>query len=96
MTHPAHLWICIFEYIFVPFHRAAVYIRLVQVDRQKVLSHGRSVSGKLLVELQTRKSTADGAGAKKFYNDLTAPLPGWDSHIRDLVVSKRQVRHPDI
>jgi dipeptidyl-peptidase III len=66
----------------------------MQVDREKVLSHGQSVSGKLLVELQVRKSTADGAGAKKFYNDLTTPLPGWDAHIRELVMSKRQVRNP--
>ena len=65
----------------------------MQVDRAKVLSHGQSTSGKLLVELQVRKSTADGVGAKQFYNDLTTPLPGWDTQIREIVISKKQVRN---
>ncbi|KAF8514032.1 aflatoxin-detoxifizyme [Gautieria morchelliformis] len=64
----------------------------IRVDRAKVLSHGQSISGKLLVELQVRKSTADGVGAKKFYNDLTTPLPGWDSQIREIVLSNKQPR----
>ena len=43
------------------------------------------------MELQVRKSTADGAGARTFYNELTTPLPGWESDIRDLVLKKKQV-----
>ena len=66
-----------------------VYIR---VDREKVLKEGKDASGKLLIELQVRKSTADGAGARSFYNELTTPLPGWDGEIRDLVLRKKQVR----
>ena len=62
-----------------------------QVDREKVLKHGREAAGKLLVELQVRKSTADGAGARAFYTELTTPLPGWDGEIRDLVLKKKQV-----
>lgn len=65
-----------------------VYIR---VDRAKVLAEGKDVAGKLLVDLQVRKSTADGAGARTFYNELTTPLPGWDGEIRDLVLKKKQV-----
>ena len=64
----------------------------VQVDRGKVLTHGRDAAGKLLVELQVRKSTADGAGARSFYTELTTPLPGWEGEIRDLVLKKKQVR----
>ena len=64
----------------------------IRVDRDKVFSAGRAASGKLLVELQVRKSTADGAGARKFYNELTTPLPGWDGELRDLVLKKKQVR----
>jgi dipeptidyl-peptidase-3 len=64
----------------------------VQVDRSKVLSHGKSIVGKLLVELQVRKSTADGTGAKEYYTKLTTPLPGWDGEIRDLVLKKKLVR----
>ncbi|KZP31688.1 aflatoxin-detoxifizyme [Athelia psychrophila] len=63
----------------------------VRVDRQKVLSQGRDVAGKLLLELQVRKSTAD-VGAKQYYTTLTAPLPGWDAEIRDLVVKKKLPR----
>ena len=61
-----------------------------QVDREKVLSHGREAAGKLLVELQVRKSTADGSGARSFYTELTNPLPGWAGEIRDLVLKKKQ------
>jgi hypothetical protein len=62
-----------------------------QVDREKVLSHGKEVVGKLLVDLQVRKSTADGPGARKFYTQLTTPLPGWDKDIRDVVLKKKTV-----
>jgi peptidase M49-like protein len=62
-----------------------------QVDREKVLSHGKEVVGRLLVDLQVRKSTADGAGARKFYIQLTTPLPGWDKDIRDVVLRKKMV-----
>ncbi|KIM87068.1 hypothetical protein PILCRDRAFT_815526 [Piloderma croceum F 1598] len=64
----------------------------IRVDRTKVLSHGRDSAGKLLVELQVRKSTADGAGAKEYYTKLTTPLPGWDGEIRDLVLKKKLPR----
>ncbi|KAL0946907.1 hypothetical protein HGRIS_013069 [Hohenbuehelia grisea] len=64
----------------------------VRVDRKKVLENGREVVGKLLVELQVRKSTADGAGAREFYTKLTTPLPGWDGEIRDIVLKKKLPR----
>ncbi|KAI0065345.1 aflatoxin-detoxifizyme [Artomyces pyxidatus] len=66
-----------------------VYIR---VDREKVLKQGKDVVATLLVDLQVRKSTADGAGARQFYTDLTTPLPGWDGEIRDIVLKKKQPR----
>jgi len=64
---------------------------LCQVDRKEVLSRGKEVVGKLLVDLQVRKSTADGAGARQFYTQLTTPLPGWDKDIRDVVLRKKTV-----
>ncbi|KAF9074653.1 aflatoxin-detoxifizyme [Rhodocollybia butyracea] len=64
----------------------------VRVDREKVLSEGKDVVGKLLVSLQVLKSTADGAGARKFYTELTTPLPGWDGEIRDIVLKKKLPR----
>ncbi|KAG1731884.1 peptidase family M49-domain-containing protein [Suillus lakei] len=66
-----------------------LYIRL---DRQKCLARGQDVAGKLLIDLQVRKSTADGAGARDFYTKLTTPLPGWDGEIRDIVLKKKQPR----
>lgn len=66
----------------------------VRVDREAVLARGREAAGTLLVELQVRKSTADGAGARAFYTQLTTPLPGWEGEIRDLVLKKKQVRAP--
>lgn len=62
-----------------------------QVDRERVLSHGKEVVGKLLVDLQVRRSTADGAGARQFYTQLTTPFPGWDKDIRDVVLRKKTV-----
>ena len=56
------------------------------------MKHGREAAGKLLIDLQVRKSTADGPGARAFYTELTTPLPGWDGEIRDLVLKKKQVR----
>jgi len=64
----------------------------VLVNRSKVLSEGKACIGKLLVNLQVRRSTADGAGAREFYNTLTTPLPGWDGEIRDFVIEKNQPR----
>jgi dipeptidyl-peptidase III len=69
----------------------SIYLCPHQVDRSKVLSHGKEVVGKLLVDLQVRKSTADGAGARKFYTHLTTPLPRWDKDIRDVVLRKKTV-----
>ncbi|GJJ12446.1 hypothetical protein Clacol_006688 [Clathrus columnatus] len=63
----------------------------IRVDRQRVLTEGQEVIGKLLVELQVRKSIADGPGSKKYYTELTTPLAGWDGSIRDLVVKKRLI-----
>ncbi|KAF8201843.1 aflatoxin-detoxifizyme [Pholiota molesta] len=64
----------------------------VRVDRSLVLSKGREAAGKLLVELQVRKSTADAAGAREFYTKLTKPIPGWEGEIRDLVLRKKLPR----
>jgi dipeptidyl-peptidase III len=61
------------------------------VDREKVLSLGQQRVGKLLVELQVRKSIADGEGAREYYEKLTNPLPGWDGELRDFVLAKKQV-----
>jgi dipeptidyl-peptidase-3 len=56
-----------------------------------VLKKGREAAGKLLVELQVRKSTADGAGAREFYTNLTKPIPGWEGEIRNIVLQKKLV-----
>ncbi|KAI0650861.1 aflatoxin-detoxifizyme [Trametes meyenii] len=64
----------------------------VRVDRAKVLTEGKAAAGKLLIDLQVRKSTADGPGARAFYDELTTPLPGWDGEIRDLVLRKKLPR----
>lgn len=72
-----------------------IFTLSLQVDKEKVLSQGREVAGRLLVELQVRKSTADGPGARAYYTELTTPLPGWEGEIRDLVLKKKLVsRYP--
>ncbi|KJA27223.1 hypothetical protein HYPSUDRAFT_35833 [Hypholoma sublateritium FD-334 SS-4] len=64
----------------------------VRVDRSLVLSKGREAAGKLLIELQVRKSTADAAGSREYYTNLTKPLVGWEGEIRDLVLRKKLPR----
>ncbi|TFK97989.1 aflatoxin-detoxifizyme [Pterulicium gracile] len=66
-----------------------LYVRL---DRAKVLKDGKEISGKLLTELQVRKSTADGEGAREFYTEVSRPDDAWLGEIRDLVISKKQPR----
>ncbi len=63
----------------------------VRVDREKVLKEGRDAVGKLLVNIQVRKSTADGPGAREFYTELTTPTAGWEGELRDLVLRKKLV-----
>ncbi|KZO99620.1 aflatoxin-detoxifizyme [Calocera viscosa TUFC12733] len=65
---------------------------IIRVDRQAVLKSGRDVFGKLLVDLQIRKSVADGDGARDFYEKLTNPLPNWLGDVRDMVLKKKQPR----
>ena len=65
---------------------------LTQVDRSLVLSKGKEVVAKLLIELQVRKSTADAIGSREFYNNLTEPIQGWEGEIRDIVLRKKLVR----
>ncbi|KAF8894608.1 aflatoxin-detoxifizyme [Infundibulicybe gibba] len=64
----------------------------VRVDRDAVLTRGRDAVGKLLVELQVRKSTADGPGSREYYTNLTKPIAGWEGEIRDLVLKKKLPR----
>ncbi|KAF7363442.1 Dipeptidyl peptidase 3 [Mycena sanguinolenta] len=64
----------------------------VRVDRSRALSEGKAVMGKLLVELQVRKSTADGAGARQYYTDLTNPMEVFSRpEVRNLVLTKKLV-----
>ncbi|KAJ7449805.1 aflatoxin-detoxifizyme [Mycena latifolia] len=64
----------------------------VRVDRSRAISDGKAVMGKLLVELQVRKSTADGAGARQYYTDLTTPMDVFTAELRNLVLKKKLAR----
>lgn len=64
----------------------------VRVDRSLVLSKGKEATGKLLIELQVRKSTADATGSREYYNNLTKPIQGWEGEIRDMVLRKKLPR----
>ncbi|KAJ7155971.1 aflatoxin-detoxifizyme [Mycena crocata] len=63
-----------------------------RVDRARVLSEGKAVMGKLLIELQVRKSTADGAGARQYYTHLTTPMDVFTPELRNLVLKKKLAR----
>ncbi|KAJ7721691.1 aflatoxin-detoxifizyme [Mycena olivaceomarginata] len=65
----------------------------VRVDRSRVLSEGKAVMGKLLVELQVRKSTADGAGAREYYTNLTSPMDPFTTPRNELTSFTRHARY---
>ncbi|EJT99028.1 aflatoxin-detoxifizyme [Dacryopinax primogenitus] len=65
---------------------------IIRVDRQAVLKNGKDVFGKVLVDLQIRKSIADGEGARAFYEKLTNPPENWLGDVRDMVLKKKQPR----
>ncbi|KNZ43808.1 dipeptidyl-peptidase III [Puccinia sorghi] len=72
----------------------------IRVNKQMVLEKGKEIIGKLLIEMQIRKSIADGKGAEskltsilsQFYNELTTPPSQWEGELRDLVIRKKQAR----
>ncbi|GAA5980189.1 hypothetical protein JCM5350_000865 [Sporobolomyces pararoseus] len=64
----------------------------VRVDRQAVLSRSKEVMGKLLLEIQIRKSTGDRKSAEEFYDKLTRPTKEWVEELRPLVLSKKLPR----
>ncbi|BGP40068.1 hypothetical protein JCM10449v2_004026 [Rhodotorula kratochvilovae] len=63
-----------------------------KVDREQCLARGKEVMGRLLLEIQVRKSTGDGPGATKFYKDLTKPDQQWVDELRPLVLAKKLPR----
>ena len=83
----AYIRVCAME----RWHTLESHVNLSQVDRVAVLERGREAVGKILIDLQVRKSTADGPGATEFYTDLTNPIAGWDGELRDLILQKKQV-----
>ncbi|KAJ7709910.1 aflatoxin-detoxifizyme [Mycena rosella] len=64
----------------------------VHVDRARALSDGEAVMGKLLIELQVRKSTAAGDDARAYYTTLTTPLDVFTPELRNLVLKKKLAR----
>ncbi len=62
----------------------------VQIDRSKILSHGRPAIGLLLLKLHIYRSTAQVDECKGFYEELTR-VDGVFLEYRDLVVGEKRV-----
>lgn len=62
-----------------------------QINRELVATKGHEAVGRLLIDLQVRKATADAVGATEFYTKLTTPPDTWTGELRELVLSKKQV-----
>ncbi|GAA5829744.1 hypothetical protein JCM3766R1_001288 [Sporobolomyces carnicolor] len=63
-----------------------------RVDRKACLERSKEVMGRLLLEIQTRKSTGDRRGAEQFFEKLTKPSDEWVKELRPLVLSKKLPR----
>jgi dipeptidyl-peptidase-3 len=57
-----------------------------RVDREACLARSKEVMGKLLLEIQIRKSTGDRKSAEIFYDQLTRPSKEWVEELRPLVL----------
>lgn len=87
------------EFIIVPHdsesHRentGALTNAFVKVDAKLCAARGKEVMGKLLMEIQIRKSTGDGKSAAEFYKKLTTPSARWIQELRPLVLAKKLPR----
>lgn len=71
----------------------AITNAFVTVDR-KALAEGRHKDsmGRLLVELQVRRSIGDAKGATEFIKKLTTPPEEWKGELRDYVLANRSPR----
>ena len=57
-----------------------------RIDRKACLERSKEVMGRLLLEIQTRKSTGDRRGAEQFFEKLTKPSDEWVKELRPLVL----------
>ena len=64
----------------------------IQLDRSKILSHGRPAVEDYLQKLHVYKSTADFEAGKKLYDDITSVDSWWAEKVRPVVLSKKQPR----
>ena len=64
----------------------------IQLDRSKILSHGRPAVESLLQKLHVYKSTADFEAGKKLYDDVTEVDSWWAEKVRPVVLQKKTPR----
>ena len=62
---------------------------VVQVDRSKILSHGRPAVAEFLQKLHVYKSTADLEAGKRLYEEITDVEDFWATKVREQVLKKR-------
>ncbi len=70
-------------------HNPATDQLTLHVDRSKIMSHGRPALGRFLLKLHMYRSTADAAGCRVFYEDLTG-VEGQFEEWRKLVVKAKR------
>ncbi|KAL4879802.1 peptidase family M49-domain-containing protein [Aspergillus karnatakaensis] len=61
----------------------------IQLDRSKILSHGRPAVEKYLQKLHIYKSTADFEAGKALYDDITSVDEWWGTKVRDIVLKNK-------
>jgi dipeptidyl-peptidase-3 len=61
----------------------------IQLDRSKILSHGRPAVEKYLQKLHVYKSTADVEAGKGLYDDITSVDEWWGTKVRDIVLKNK-------
>ncbi|KAJ2907008.1 peptidase family M49 [Zalerion maritima] len=65
----------------------------IKLDREKILTHGRTAVADYLHKLHVYKSTADVEKGGKFYTDMTTVDPEyWGSKVRSVVLKNKQPR----
>lgn len=64
----------------------------IQLDRSKILTHGRPSVEKCLQKLHVYKSTADVAAGTSFYDEITSVDDWWGTKVREAVLQKKVPR----
>ncbi|KAL4870643.1 hypothetical protein BDV12DRAFT_184274 [Aspergillus spectabilis] len=77
------------DFVKLAYTKADLSDLEIQLDRSKILSHGRPAVERYLQKLHVYKSTADVEAGKGLYDDITSVDEWWGTRVRDIVLKNK-------